>query len=229
MQPQLDQITEEQIEIIAGQTLAYGFLNKALYTPPTADLLNTLASQNLFAEWPLPADQTATQQGLELLRTYCANWNESQMDALTEDYNRLFVGPDRLPAPPWESVYRSPDHLLFDTATIQVRDLYQQYGVKAPRQNNEPDDHVGLEMAFMVHLSQLALQAIDSHNACLLDRAVQGQRAFLTDHLLAWIPRYAQDVITSAQTDYYRGVAYLLLGTLAETAALLKVSTEVTA
>ncbi len=226
---QLDQITETQIEIIAGQTLAYGFLSKALYAPPSAKLLNTLASENLFAEWPLPAEQTETQQGLELLRAYCAGWNESQLGALTEDYSRLFVGPDRLPAPPWESVYRSPDHLLFDVATIQVRELYQQYGVKAPNQNNEPDDHVGLEMAFMVHLSQLALQAIDAHNDCLLDRALQGQHAFLTDHLLAWIPRYAQDVINSANTDYYRGVAYLLIGTLAETAALLNDSTEVTA
>lgn len=229
MSQQMEPLTETQIATLAGQTLAYGFLSKAFYTPPTTEFLNTLASQNLFAEWPLPAGRAETAQGVQFLRTFCAAWDKLQLGVLTEDYYRLFVGPDRLLAPPWESVYRSPDHLLFDAATIAVREAYQAFGLQAPNLSSEPDDHIGLELAFMVHLSRLALTAIEEKNECLLEQTLQAQRKFLREHLLEWVPRFVEDVKRHASTDYYRGVACLLLGTLAETVTLLDIPMKATA
>jgi len=38
------------------------------------------------------------------------------------------------------------------------------------------------------------------------------QKDFLSDHILKWAPKLADNIIESAATDYYRGIARLLLG-----------------
>jgi TorA maturation chaperone TorD len=43
----------------------------------------------------------------------------------------------------------------------------------------------------------------------------------MAEHLLKWAPDCLQRVIEHANTDYYRGVAYLTLGCLSETVKVL--------
>ncbi len=160
--------------------------------------------------------------GLRLLRAYCSKWHAGDLAGLRADYARLFVGPDKLQAPPWESVFRSSEHLLFEKYTVQVREMYRRFGLQAPRLNAEPDDHIGLELAFMVHLCSLAIKAIGSGQSARFEECALAMQEFLNDHLMKWAPEFAQRVIEAAETDYYRGVAYLLVGTLAETATVFE-------
>jgi len=203
------------------QAIAYHFLGRCFYEAPRAEWLAAFAGDRLFEAWPFPSgDDRTTDAGLALLTTFCRGWDPTQLDALTWDFNRLFVGPGEMLATPWESVYRSKTKLTFQEPTLQVRALYERFGVRAPAVHREPDDHLGLELAFVATLSDLAAQATAKDDATRLTRCFEAQKAFLRDHLLAWAPACLALVEKHAETGYYRGAALLALGSLAESARL---------
>ena len=202
------------------QALAYHFLGRCFYEAPRAGWLAALAGDRLFEAWPFPSRDDGTAAGLALLSAFCANWDAAGLGTLEWDFNRLFVGPGEMLAPPWESVHRSKTKLTFQEPTLQVRELYRRFGVEAPGIHREPDDHLGLELAFLATLSDQAAGAADRGDTAHLARCFQAQSDFLRDHLLAWAPACLALVEKHAETDYYRGAARLALGALAESARL---------
>ena len=210
-------------ETLIAHHLAYTFLSKVFYEPPTRDWIDTLITEALFDDFPLESAHPEVETGLKLLRQFCASWHENDLEALQHDYRRLFVGPGRLLATPWESVYLSPDHLMFDVQTVQVRRAYQRYGMAIPNLNNEPDDHLGLELRFLAHLNALGLEALNRNQPELLEGVIEGMRSFMSVHLLKWAPRCLRLVIVNASSSYYVGCAHLALGTLIHTDELLQV------
>lgn len=205
--------------------LAYSFLSKAFYEQPTADLINVLATERLFDEWMLNGDHPDIQAGLSLLRSFAAQWDEAQLPALTHDYMRLFIGPDALLAPPWESVYRSPEGLIFDKTTLEVRREYQRFGMPIPKLHNEPEDHIGLELRFIGHLMALSLDAVGQNQVGAISLILGALDSFLHDHLLCWADQCLDKVINHANTAYYRGIALLTRGCLAQTAIAFTTAT----
>ena len=202
------------------QAVAYHFLGRCFYAPPRAAWLAALADGRLFGAWPLPTDEADTAAGLAVLAAYCDRWDPAQLDALTWDFNRLFVGPGEMLAPPWESVHRSRTKLTFQEPTLQVRALYAAFGVQAPALHREPDDHLALELDFLATLSERAVEAGDRGDGEQLEGCLRAQQAFLRDHLLAWAPTCLALVEKHAETDYYRGAARLTRGSLAASARL---------
>lgn len=215
---------EISAETLIAQHLAYTFLGKAFYEPPTLDLIQAIVADNLFADWPFVSVNAEENAGLDQLRQFSEQWDSTQLEGLRHDHARLFVGPNRLLAPPWESVYRSSEHLLFERQTFEVRQQYQRYGMETRQSNVEPDDHIGLELRFIAHLNALALFAMDKGDTNLTVEAVEATGRFLTDHLLQWSPEFLGLVIKSANTVYYRAVAQLTLGCLYHTNAVLSIS-----
>lgn len=212
------------IETLIAHELAYGFLSKVFYEPPNKELIDTLVDDELFDAWALETNQPEVETGLALLRGFCASWS-GDLDALQQDYRALFVGPGHLLAPPWESVYRSPDHLLFDVHTLQVRHEYQRFGMPIPHLYNEPEDHLGLELRFVAYLCELGLGAIDLNQPDALNPVTGEISSFLTEHLLKWAPECLRLVIKHASSDYYRGCAHLTLGCIAHTNEVIRLET----
>ncbi len=202
------------------QALAYHFLGRCFYEAPRAEWVTALAGDRLFEAWPFPSRDRGTAAGLAVLNGFCAGWDPAGLGALEWDFNRLFVGPGEMLAPPWESVHRSKTKLTFQEPTLQVRELYRRFGVEAPAVHREPDDHLGLELAFVATLSDQAAGAEGRGDAAHLAQCFQAQRDFLRGHLLAWAPACLALVEKHAETDYYRGAARLALGSLAESARL---------
>ena len=149
-------------ERLIATYLAYGFLGKAFFEKPTIELLEQLKQDDLFADWPLGSTNDKMHNGLETLQAFLQDWQADDFGDVRRDFARLFIGPNRLPAPPWESVYCNEERLIFDKETLQVRLLYRQFGMAVPTERNEPDDHFGLEMMFIAHLCQVALEGIRS-------------------------------------------------------------------
>ena len=121
-------------------------------------------------------------------------------EQLREDYNRLFVGPGPLLAPPWDSVYRSKERLLFGEHTLAVRAFYQSYGLKAVKQQQEPEDHIALELEFVGWLCQQAANASSAEEA---SGFIEGHKEFLVRHLLEWIPAFNEAVRKGSRTVFY--------------------------
>jgi len=206
---------------------AYRFLTAVFHEPPTNAFLTGLAAENLADEWPLSPAREETRIGLRLMGEFCGAWNESRLPDLESDFNRLFVGPGQPLAPPWESYYLSRDHLLFQEQTLAVRQAYRRFGLEAPHLHSEPDDSLSIELSFMAELCALCGKASRTGSGRGPDEIIEAQRQFLASHLLRWAPQCLRQVIESARFDYYRAGAFLGLGCLLETDAVI--GTEVPA
>jgi TorA maturation chaperone TorD len=211
----------DRIELLIAHKLAYSFLSQVFYEPPSKTQIDTLAAEALFDAWPLETGQAEVETGLDLLRQFCASWSGDNLEALECDYRKLFVGPGHLLAAPWESVYRSPDHLLFDLHTSQVRRAYQRFGMAIPHLGSEPEDHLGLELRFVAHLCALGLESLGADQADVLDKMIAETHNFVSGHLLQWAPDCLHLVVENAASDYYRGCAHLALGCLMHTNEVL--------
>ena len=192
----------EHAERTAGRALAYRFLATMYLAEPRVEWLAGLAAEGLLDEFPVPPEDARMAQGLNLIASAVQVPDEA---ALSADYQRLFVGPARLPAPPWESVYRSEERLIFDWPALAVREQFRQMGL-ASEKANEPDDHIGLELLFMALMTE---READGNQ-----QAVHVQRSFLQQHLMAWAPAFCDDLVAHAQTDLYRGLGLLTRGLL---------------
>lgn len=133
-------------------------------------------------------------------------------EQLSEDYNRLFTGPGPLVAPPWESVYRSKERLIFGEQTLAVRAFYHSFGLKATKQAQEPEDHIALEFEFLGWLCQQAAKASSPLEA---QPFLTGQRDFFAGHVLEWVPVFCEDVRQGSETVFYRSLAQLTVAWLA--------------
>lgn len=107
-----------------------------------------------------------------------ADWREVEYD-----FNRLFVGPAAIPAPPYASAY-AEEPLLMGKATLEVRDAYHALGLVVPNKNATPDDHLAYELD-----AAAALGSISG------DEAIGPLRTwFIGDHMSGWIPHFAEAV-----------------------------------
>lgn len=117
------------------------------------------------------------------------------------EYMRLFVGPDKLPAPPWESVYRGEDAVLFQKTTLEVRECYRAFGLLPEAYLHVADDSLALELAFLTTLAERAMQALSAQDEPSLSQTLEGSAHFLREHLLLWIPKFLER-LKKAPSDY---------------------------
>ncbi|HEY4481842.1 MAG TPA: molecular chaperone TorD family protein, partial [Candidatus Brocadiaceae bacterium] len=110
-------------------------------------------------------------------------------------------------APPWESVYRSPDGILFQEPTIKVRESYLNTGFTLSKKT--PEDHIGLELMFMRILIKKYLDA--KHKKERKD-ILDMQKDFLARHIQSWVSKFCKDVANNAKTDFYKGLAMMTEG-----------------
>jgi TorA maturation chaperone TorD len=187
----------EHVEMAQLKALAYRFLATLYLDQPSPAWLAELARTGVLDEFPLPVTD-----GLDLIRAAAGRLAAGETDGreFRADYDQLFIGPGHLPAPPWESVYRTDEHLVFDWPTLEVRAAYRQMGLTVAKPS-DPDDHIGLELLFLATLAE--------REAAGDTGAAEAGQQFLQEHLLQWAPAFCADVVAHAQTDLYRGLGLL--------------------
>ncbi len=220
-----NQNTAEWTSSLTGQMLLLGLLGKILLDIPQKEWLQPLIDEEVFAESPFAETQPDVIEGLALLEAWSdrgrGGLSEEVIGELQVDYTRLFSGVSKIPVAPWESVYFNDERLVFQKQTVDVRNWYKRFGLEVASEHNEPDDHIGLELAFMAHLARLGLTAQGENDDGDLQEARSAQREFLQGHLLLWAPLWCNLVLEHARTSFYRGLALLLRGALSEIALLL--------
>lgn len=122
---------------------------------------------------------------------------------IRNEYSKTFIGPGKLPAYPWESIYVEKQPGLFLESTIAVRRAYAKHGLQLALLNAEPDDHVATELHFMALLSEETLAAFEASNEELVQSLVQDQVNFLDAHLGLWIGNYARALDESGQSPVF--------------------------
>ncbi|WP_168582598.1 TorD/DmsD family molecular chaperone [Gephyromycinifex aptenodytis] len=199
-------------EVLDAFCAASTMLASVLLEPPSAEQVDRLSDLDLLTEWPQPAAaRPAGQSGLEEITT---SLRTDPLAELIADYRHLFDAPDHSRANPYESVRRSEEHLMLGAHTLAVRAWYEHRGLVAPARTKVPDDHLGLELAFVSTLLLDALSATEADDEPGRDGALEALRRFLGEHPLAFGSAVAQDMKAHAHTGYFRGWGRVLEATL---------------
>jgi len=133
--------------------------------------------------------------------------DEEDQETLLAEYTRIFIGPNRLPAPPYASVYLEAGRQVLGEVTEEVRRLYVEEGLAVSEGVHEPADHVALEFEFAAFLLEKAAQAWVDGSPEEAERVVAKARDFEVRYLRSWLPDLAASIEAAAQTAFYRGVA----------------------
>jgi len=127
--------------------------------------------------------------------------SEEVREDLLWEYTRLFIGPYKLPCPPWESVYTSPKRLIMQDAAGNVVKLYHEAGLTLETADVMPD-HIGAELNFLAVL----LQRMHSEKN-EKDGSMRITKKLLNDHLLKWMPEFTRDLEGAAESSFYKALA----------------------
>lgn len=134
---------------------------------------------------------------------------------LEVDYNRLFVGPNSLLAPPYESYYESEGSCpgmgrLRSQAERDVVRLYVEQGFEVAQECVELPDHIAIELEY---LSRLCAAEADAWARGDESEALGMQEAFaffVEQHLGIWFGWFAQKINEGARYPFYPALALLV-------------------
>jgi TorA maturation chaperone TorD len=214
-------------QVLTGEMLTFALLGRAFYVYPDQAWIQSLATEEVFAQAPFAETRPETVEALALLQRWSGGASPSAFDDICSDYTRLFIGPGKVLAPPWESVYFSEDRLTFQESTLQVRGWFRRFGLESDKLHHEPDDHIGLEFEFVAHLARCALLALEQNDEARYDATIEARRQFIAEHPGRWAAGWCEQVEKHARTDFYRGMAMLARGAVAEALSLSNIPVAV--
>lgn len=160
------------------------------------------------------------KKGLDLVRSFFSKdrseEEDSVWDAIEYDFNRLFIGPGRLLAAPYQSIYfnKGNDRTTMSSITEAVRDFYLSEKLEIKNLNQEPDDHIKFELEFISFL--LAKCTSSDPVKPWESESYEKFKQFKRDHLLKWGFSWSQDIYRNAQSDLFKGIGFLFYGFLEE-------------
>lgn len=200
-------------DLLSAFHVCLDFLSRVFLDPPEEAFITQIVRENLFSEYPVPKN-AAIREGLRILRPFCKSWSSGQLAALKSDHTRLFIGLERVLAPPYASVHLSAEHILFERQTLEAREFYRKQNLRVPLKDKVPDDFIGYELYFLSFLCRKAAGALQARDVSELDSTLDGISVFLSNHLLLWLDSFLADVKEKAATPYFRGLGFLVQGTV---------------
>lgn len=159
------------------------------------------------------------------------------VEELRVEHARLFLGPFKLLAPPYGSVYLDHDEHLMTDSTRDVQSRYEEEGMTVAIQ--EVPDHICIELEFAYLLAykemmmiELAYSArhkngglnnnVNDHDGHSMDPSVLDlmnecrikQVDFLKTHLVRWFPQFEKRIKEHTVLKIYSDLATLSLNFL---------------
>ncbi len=181
--------------LLANRLYLYSLLHKTFGRDPDSELLTLLCADTTGTAFALLSEEKGDvldRVGLFLEGVRAKVNDPAFLEDVKAEYMHLFVGPDKLVAPPWESVYRGEDAMLFQEVTLEVREIYRGFGLLPEGYPHVADDSLALELAFMAKLAERALEDLHNEDEVGLGRLIESSEEFLSRHLLLWIPKFLE-------------------------------------
>jgi len=190
--PELDMNMDELLSHEEGRRDSYALLANCFHLPDE-ELIRALNA--------LPESDSEFYSGLAHVA------GPDELESLRKDYSRLFIGPYKLLAPPYGSLYLEGKGEVMGESTVDALHRYKSEGVDV--RLKEAPDHIAIELEFMFFLISKELEGIRGSNLSDADAFQKKQKAFLEVHLGKWISRFADKVEAHAQTEFYKNLANL--------------------
>ena len=190
------EINETLMNACANRAFVHQYLWRIFADVPDKSLVDALANEaghqlSLFfeSESPALAEHAA-------MREIAAG--KDAVGLLSSEYTKLFVGPGKLAAPLWESVYACGEDLVFQQSTLDVRNAYRQAGFAAAGYPRIPDDHIATEFAFLAALCNQTSKSIQEDDWQAARVSLGRQALFLSQHIGTWIGEFARRVANNS-------------------------------
>jgi len=135
--------------------------------------------------------------------------DKGDMELLEFEFNRLFVGPGRLEAPPYSSVYLSADNCVFGESAISANEFYQFSGLKLRNGDREPGDHFAIELEYLFVLQMQDLKSIQEDEDFELERSLTAQKEFIEKHMRIWVGEFFKNIMSCSRMKFFSAAAGL--------------------
>jgi len=132
---------------------------------------------------------------------------DKELEPLTIDFSGLFIGPFKLLAPPYGSVYLEGKRTVMGESTIDVKRRYLDEGLEMGIK--EAPDHIAAELEFMYFLIFREMESLKRAEEEAAFSYLKKQNEFLTIHLGAWVAEFTGGVEANAETGFYKNLAHL--------------------
>lgn len=165
-----------------------------------AEATRGLCAMDLENEWPF-----GKREDLARIAALLEESQSLSPEQLDHEFHHLFVGPQRLDAPPWGSVYLDAESVVFGDSCIELTRWMRANGIALhENESREPADQIGRMLVLLGWICE--------NDPVLADD-------YLELHLLTWAPRYFERLEKAAGNPFYRALAKLSNLTLADIAA----------
>lgn len=176
---------------------------------PSRELLNALVAcgEAVFSVEVFGPD---AEDDVAALLDHLQGYQESKEMILERNvvaYQRLFVGPGAPIAPPWQSAYQNDKRLLFQSSTGEVRQFFTKAGYRAACSPHVAEDHLAIELDFMVALLREALSEDDAGRR---EERLLLCGEFAEKHVVPWVSRWSEDVRNADCESVYTHLAPLM-------------------
>ena len=198
------EIKEVIATLLSARAYVFSALHRLLGSEPTKELLDAVSSEDRLAALALFEGDSEAAVALKNVLASCRGLD---VEAVRSEYTRLFLGPDKLIAPPWESCYTAKERALFQESTLHVRSWYQQYSYVPAGYPSHPDDHISLMMHFLALTTERAKACFDQDLLCGYKSLLEGQKLFAKNHILNWMDAYCADMDKSETKLLYPQLA----------------------
>lgn len=130
-------------------------------------------------------------------------------EAAQLEYTRLFIGSFKMYAPPYASYYVDGEHQVYGPTTMEVAQLYGQFGLELSAGEHEPADHIR-------HLLAFAAQLAATYEQRGQEEFAEAYRDFVALYILRWLPEFKQLVDDYAEFPLYPALMRFLVDVLSE-------------
>ena len=184
----------------------YGILALA-FSPPQSEAKNLYAAILDAHSFLRSAEGTAAPD---------VNYPEDTASTdLGREHLKLFVGPGHIQCPPYEAVYRKDrpimeKGLLMGPSTADARRRYAESNLALSKKFTDLPDHITVEMEFMHFLCREESRFTEQGNPQESAKMRKIQKEFLNEHLKPWVNDFADCVLRSANSFFYKAAASLL-------------------
>lgn len=194
------------VNSIATRYYTYDWLRHMFLKEPSMEIIEELIKMAKNYEY---IEETSIETDLII---YFKSLKDKDLEYLNTElkaeFARLFLGQNKLLAPPFESVYRSPRKRLLGEETMEVRKLYKEMGMEVLDFGSLPDDHIGLELEYMYYLSFKVLDLIEDEGEIKdIINLLEKQQKFIKEHLTMWVPEFCKDIKENTNLLFFKEIA----------------------
>lgn len=197
----------EAAEAFAALSAVNALLSRLYAAPPDLGMFAIMQDLDSEESTTLNSEDSDWTEGLGLLAGYCrqADLDKRLVDVIA-DHSQLFVGPGHVQAPPWGSVHIDVG-FLHGPSSQKVAGAYRAAGLEPDRPDQEPPDHLAIELDFIAQLDKRISDALATGDVEEASQNLSALKDFVSNFLVPWVDSFSRLVEKHAETDFYRGLA----------------------